>query len=178
MNIQLTKSGLDGVPAAETVLSHVDGAGGRLIVRGFELGEIAHRSFEAYSKAVVFRGTGASRAAEYGAVAVVIRSVGSASLRGSTIDCAKSGEDGNRLKLTISAPLPLRNCLRETDSVFIPYLLPYTSCPAARLTARRIRICVPQRHRLPARASLIWLSVGLGFLSSRALELMIMPLIQ
>src|SRR5213593_4622149 len=41
----------------------------------------AHRSFEAYSKAVVFRGTGASRAAEYGAVAVVIRSVGSASLR-------------------------------------------------------------------------------------------------
>jgi len=41
----------------------------------------AHRSFEAYSKAVVFRGSGASRAAEYGAVAALIRSVGSASLR-------------------------------------------------------------------------------------------------
>lgn len=39
------------------------------------------RAFEAYSKAVVFRGVGASRAAEYGAVASVIRSVASASLR-------------------------------------------------------------------------------------------------
>lgn len=38
-------------------------------------------AFEAYSKAVVFRGVGASRAAELGAVAAVIRSVGSASLR-------------------------------------------------------------------------------------------------
>jgi citrate synthase len=39
--------GLDDVVAAETALSHVDGAGGRLIVRGFELEEIASRSFEA-----------------------------------------------------------------------------------------------------------------------------------
>lgn len=39
------------------------------------------RAFEAYSKAVGFRATGASRAAEYGAVATVIRSVASASLR-------------------------------------------------------------------------------------------------
>jgi carboxypeptidase Q len=39
------------------------------------------RAFEAYSKAVVFRGIGASRAAELGAVASVIRSVASASLR-------------------------------------------------------------------------------------------------
>lgn len=39
------------------------------------------RAFEAYSQAVVFRGGGASRAAEYGAVASVIRSVASASLR-------------------------------------------------------------------------------------------------
>jgi len=37
--------------------------------------------FEAYGKAVPFRGVGASRAAEYGAVASVIRSVASASLR-------------------------------------------------------------------------------------------------
>ncbi len=41
----------------------------------------SHRSFEAYRIAVEFRGNGASRAAEYGALAVVIRSVGSASLR-------------------------------------------------------------------------------------------------
>lgn len=39
------------------------------------------RAFEAYSKAVIFRTEGASRAAAYGAVAVLIRSVGSASLR-------------------------------------------------------------------------------------------------
>jgi hypothetical protein len=39
------------------------------------------RAFEAYRNAVQFRGTGASRAAEYGAVAAVIRSVASASLR-------------------------------------------------------------------------------------------------
>jgi len=41
----------------------------------------ARRSFEAYRKAVEFRGTGASRAAQFGALAVVIRSVASASLR-------------------------------------------------------------------------------------------------
>jgi len=39
------------------------------------------RSFEAYSRAVEFRSAGASHAAEYGAIAAVIRSVGSASLR-------------------------------------------------------------------------------------------------
>ena len=33
--------GLDDVIAAETVLSHVDGAGGRLVVRGHELEDIA-----------------------------------------------------------------------------------------------------------------------------------------
>lgn len=41
----------------------------------------SHRAFEAYRQAVIFRGSGASRAAEYGAKAMVIRSVGSASLR-------------------------------------------------------------------------------------------------
>jgi carboxypeptidase Q len=39
------------------------------------------KAFEAYSKAVMYRGLGASRAAEYGAVAAVIRSVATASLR-------------------------------------------------------------------------------------------------
>jgi carboxypeptidase Q len=39
------------------------------------------RSFEAYRRAVIFRGAGPSRAAEYGAVAAVIQSVESASLR-------------------------------------------------------------------------------------------------
>jgi carboxypeptidase Q len=39
------------------------------------------KAFQAYSDAVVFRGVGASRAAAYGAVAAVVRSVASASLR-------------------------------------------------------------------------------------------------
>ncbi|HEX8172534.1 MAG TPA: M20/M25/M40 family metallo-hydrolase [Thermoanaerobaculia bacterium] len=39
------------------------------------------QAFDAYSEAVAFRGTGAARAAEYGAVASLIRSVASASLR-------------------------------------------------------------------------------------------------
>jgi len=44
MNIQITKSGLDGVPAAETVLSHVDGERGELIIAGEHVGELAAKS--------------------------------------------------------------------------------------------------------------------------------------
>ena len=46
MNIHLTKSkiGLDGVPAAETVLSHVDGERGELIVAGEFVGRLAGQS--------------------------------------------------------------------------------------------------------------------------------------
>jgi len=44
MNIQLTKSGLDGVPAAETVLSHVDGERGELIIAGEHVGTLAGKS--------------------------------------------------------------------------------------------------------------------------------------
>jgi carboxypeptidase Q len=39
------------------------------------------QAFDAYAKAVVFRGSGASRAAEFGAVAAVVRSVATGSLR-------------------------------------------------------------------------------------------------
>jgi hypothetical protein len=39
------------------------------------------RAFDAYSQAVIFRGIGASRAAEHGAIAAVVRSVASGSLR-------------------------------------------------------------------------------------------------
>ncbi len=35
--------GLDGVVAAKTVMSHVDGEAGRLIVRGYDLGDLADR---------------------------------------------------------------------------------------------------------------------------------------
>jgi len=46
MNIHLTKSqiGLDGVPAAETVLSHVDGERGELIIAGDFVGHLAGKS--------------------------------------------------------------------------------------------------------------------------------------
>jgi len=44
MNIQVTKSGLDGVPAAETVLSHVDGERGELIIAGDHVGNLAGKS--------------------------------------------------------------------------------------------------------------------------------------
>src|SRR6185369_402786 len=52
MNIHLTKSqiGLDGVPAAETVLSHVDGERGELIIAGDFVGSLAGKSsFESVS---------------------------------------------------------------------------------------------------------------------------------
>src|SRR5262249_17187642 len=39
--------GLDEVGVAEPVLRHVGGAGGRLVVRGHELEDIAGRNFEA-----------------------------------------------------------------------------------------------------------------------------------
>jgi citrate synthase len=46
MNIQLSKTpiGLDGIPAAETVLSHVDGERGELIIAGEHVRDIAGKS--------------------------------------------------------------------------------------------------------------------------------------
>ena len=49
MNIQISKSpiGLDGVPAAETALSHVDGERGELIIAGERVDDLARNaSFE------------------------------------------------------------------------------------------------------------------------------------
>jgi len=40
-------AGLEGIVAAETVLSHVDGAAGRLVLRGHQLEQLADWSFEA-----------------------------------------------------------------------------------------------------------------------------------
>src|SRR5258707_1013098 len=46
MNIQLSKTriGLDGVPAAETVLSHVDGERGELIIAGERVGDLVRKT--------------------------------------------------------------------------------------------------------------------------------------
>src|SRR6516162_2940313 len=57
-------SGLDDVVAAETVLSEVDGQAGRLIVRGFDLEELAgRRSFED-ALALLWKGFAAAPADE------------------------------------------------------------------------------------------------------------------
>ena len=64
MNIQLTKSpiGLDGVPAAETVLSHVDGERGELIIAGEHVGDLAGKSsFEGVTARLWNGATGKTR---------------------------------------------------------------------------------------------------------------------
>src|ERR1700724_2929864 len=46
MNMQLSKSpiGLDGIPAAETVLSHVDGERGELIIAGERVADLVRQT--------------------------------------------------------------------------------------------------------------------------------------
>ncbi len=61
MNVQLPKSpiGLDGVPAAETVLSHVDGERGELIIAGERIGDLVRKtSFEGVTARLWSGGTG------------------------------------------------------------------------------------------------------------------------
>ena len=52
------------------------------------------------------------------------------------------------------------------------------SAPDARITARRMRVCAPQRQRFRASASFAWSRVGLGVCASSALAAMIMPFVQ
>ena len=61
MNMQLSKSpiGLDGVAAAETVLSHVDGERGELIIAGERVGELVRKTgFEGVTARLWSGGTG------------------------------------------------------------------------------------------------------------------------
>jgi citrate synthase len=61
MNIQITNSpiGLDGIPAAETALSHVDGEQGELIIAGERIADLAaSSSFEAVTARLWSAGTG------------------------------------------------------------------------------------------------------------------------
>jgi citrate synthase len=63
MNIHLTSSqiGLEGVPAAETVLSHVDGERGELIIAGEHVGDLAGKvSFEGVTGRLWTGATGTS----------------------------------------------------------------------------------------------------------------------
>ena len=56
--------------------------------------------------------------------------------------------------------------------------LPQPIIADARLTARRMLICVPQRHLRPVSASLIWASFGFLFWLSSDAAVMIQPLMQ
>jgi citrate synthase len=61
MNMQLQKSpiGLDGIPAAETVLSHVDGERGELIIAGERVADLVRETgFEAVTARLWSSGTG------------------------------------------------------------------------------------------------------------------------
>ena len=61
MNLQLSKTpiGLDGIPAAETVLSHVDGERGELIIAGERVGDLARKTgFEGVTARLWSGGTG------------------------------------------------------------------------------------------------------------------------
>ena len=61
MNLQLSKSpiGLDGVAAAETVLSHVDGERGELIIAGERVGDLVRKTgFEGVTARLWSGGTG------------------------------------------------------------------------------------------------------------------------
>jgi citrate synthase len=61
MNLQLSKSpiGLDGVAAVETVLSHVDGERGELIIAGGRVGDLVHKTgFEGVTARLWSGGTG------------------------------------------------------------------------------------------------------------------------
>jgi citrate synthase len=63
MNMQISKTpiGLDGIPAAETVLSHVDGERGELIIAGERVGDLAGKSsFEGVTARLWNAATGAS----------------------------------------------------------------------------------------------------------------------
>jgi citrate synthase len=61
MNMQLSKTpiGLDGIPAAETVLSHVDGERGELIIAGERVGDLVRQTgFEGVTARLWSGGTG------------------------------------------------------------------------------------------------------------------------
>src|ERR1700738_3849323 len=61
MNMQLSKTpiGLDGVPAAETVLSHVDGERGELIIAGERVSDLVRNTgFEGVTARLWSGGTG------------------------------------------------------------------------------------------------------------------------
>jgi hypothetical protein len=94
----------------------------------------AHRGFEAYSKAVEYRSAGPSRAAEYGAVATIVRSIGSASLR--TPHTGALTYDSKQPKIpaaavTIEDAMLIARLLRKGERVRMHLLLTPRTLPDA-----------------------------------------------
>src|SRR5262245_9953688 len=91
------------------------------------------------------------------------------------VDCAPILFDriGSNAKETMSAPLPFRTSRRESLVV-----IGASYARDARITARRMRVCVPQRQRVPERACCACCGVGLGVRDRKAAAVMIMPDVQ
>ena len=98
---------------------------------------------------------------------------------GKVANCANTlPAGGRRLKLTIRAPVDLRNCLRLSSILFIVTSLfsnLLSRSPLHRPQNARMR---PAAAQVAGQRFFYLGSVGLGFLSSKALLVMIMPLMQ
>lgn len=155
-NVQTSgiKSGLEGIPAAETALSHVEGAAGELILCGAHLKDFAAtHSFE--SAAALFWGTaqdeapmaeeqvraglGAARAAAFARLGALLPSFEGLSLS----EALRLGlaavpeEDAPHIAVTGAIPVILAAAARAKDGK--PPLAPDTSLPHAADFLRMLR---------------------------------------
>ena len=80
-------------------------------------------------------------------------------------------------KPTTRAPPDLRRLRRE--KVLVGIMSAFAHCAfAARMTALRIRVCVPQRQRWMARLLFTCSSVGFGLFLSSSVAAITMPVVQ
>ena len=112
MNMQLAKTpiGLDGIAAAETVLSHVDGERGELIIAGERVGDLVRQTgFEGVTARLWSGGTG--------------QPIGEAGVRAALVRPANAPLPGFRTSWearviyrssTVSGP-PLPDCTPKAD---------------------------------------------------------------
>ena len=93
----------------------------------------------------------------------------------STRRCRPACRPRRRARRRLGAQCGARS---EVLSILVMVRLPHPIISAARLTARRMPIWVPQRHFRPVSASLISASVGFFFSRRNAAAVMIQPLMQ
>ncbi|HYM60268.1 MAG TPA: M20/M25/M40 family metallo-hydrolase [Thermoanaerobaculia bacterium] len=90
------------------------------------------RGFEAYRFAVEFRGSGASKAAEYGALASLVRSVGSASLRTPHTGALKYEDNQPKIPagaMTVEDSLLIHRLLAKGEKVIMHLVLTPQTLP-------------------------------------------------